>query len=108
MILVRAGIRGWTMHSKTIPGRPDFYFSNLRLAIFVDGCFWHACPYCNFSWKVKRNAEYWLAKLDINRRRDARVATQLRSAGIRVLRFWEHQLHDVRLCLQMLHDALSD
>src|ERR1035438_7375864 len=44
--VVRRGIRGWTLHPKEVFGVPDFFFKNCRVAIFVDGCFWHGCPRC--------------------------------------------------------------
>ena len=44
LALVRAGVSGWTLHTKSIVGCPDFYFAKQRLAIFTDGCFWHGCP----------------------------------------------------------------
>ena len=68
----------------------DFVFPKLRLAIFVDGCFWHACPI--HATKPKNNAAFWREKLAGNRRRDARVTRTLRRAGWRVLRLWEHEL----------------
>ena len=68
----------------------DFVFPKLRLAIFVDGCFWHACPI--HATKPKNNAAFWLEKLAGNRHRDARVTRTLRRAGWRVLRLWEHEL----------------
>lgn len=70
--------------------KPDFAFPKLRLAIFVDGCFWHACPI--HATKPKNNAAFWREKLAGNRRRDALVTRTLRRAGWRVLRLWEHEL----------------
>ena len=90
MILVRAGIRGWTLHPREIQGRPDFFFSHRRLAIFVDGCFWHACPRCGHS--PKAHSAFWQLKLDGTRIRDLRTTKALSEAGISVLRFWEHEL----------------
>lgn len=87
--LVRAGIRGWKMHFD-IPGRPDFYFPQESLAIFVDGCFWHGCPRCGHIPKTR--STFWAAKIRRNRQRDASNLRILRSRGIRVLRFWEHTL----------------
>ena len=85
------GISGWRRHLRSIPGRPDFYFPKARLAVFVDGCFWHACPKC--ARRVPRTrAGFWEAKIESNRRRDARVRRQLRALGIRALRVWEHEL----------------
>jgi DNA mismatch endonuclease (patch repair protein) len=70
--------------------RPDFVFRQVRLALFVDGCFWHGCP--RHATKPKNNAAFWRAKLAANRRRDALVTRTLRRAGWRVVRIWEHAL----------------
>lgn len=69
---------------------PDFVFLKQRVAVFVDGCFWHACP--KHATKPKNNAAFWRKKLAGNRRRDALVTRTLRRAGWRVVRVWEHQL----------------
>lgn len=90
--LVRAGVAGWKMHAEDVPGQPDFLFPSSRLAIFVDGCFWHGCPKCGHVPTVNR--PFWSAKIQRNRARDARVVRSLRSRGYRVLRLWEHQLSD--------------
>jgi DNA mismatch endonuclease, patch repair protein len=80
---------GWRRHF-SIKGRPDFYFPKLRVAIFVDGCFWHACPvHCRMP---ATNASAWRAKLLSNRQRDLRISGVLRGRGIRVVRIWEHDL----------------
>jgi DNA mismatch endonuclease, patch repair protein len=88
--LVRSGISGWQLRVDTIVGRPDFFFGSERLAVFVDGCFWHGCPKCGHV--PKSNRRYWIEKLSRNRDRDARVRRILRAKGIKVLRFWECEL----------------
>jgi DNA mismatch endonuclease (patch repair protein) len=71
--------------------RPDFVFRAARLAVFVDGCFWHACPqHCRMP---TGNRAFWRAKLARNQARDRLVTRTLRKAGWRVLRIWEHALH---------------
>jgi DNA mismatch endonuclease (patch repair protein) len=88
--LRRAGIRGWRRHA-SLPGRPDFYFRRAKLAVFVDGCFWHGCPFCSRRLPVHRRA-FWLKKLTANRKRDDRVRCQLLRLGCRTMRIWEHEL----------------
>jgi DNA mismatch endonuclease (patch repair protein) len=84
-------IVGWRRHYP-IFGNPDFAFPRLRLAIFVDGCFWHCCPvHVNFP---KSNSAFWRRKLDGNRRRDRLVGRELRKRGWRVMRIWEHAMKD--------------
>jgi DNA mismatch endonuclease, patch repair protein len=70
--------------------RPDFVFPKLRIAVFVDGCFWHGCPI--HATQPKQNAEFWRAKIANNQARDLLVTRQLRARGWRVLRLWEHEL----------------
>jgi DNA mismatch endonuclease (patch repair protein) len=85
----RHGITGWRRH-QAVFGKPDFVFPKLKLAVFVDGCFWHACPsHCNMP---VQNRKFWKSKLDANRRRDRLVRRTLESRGWRVLRIWEHEL----------------
>ena len=92
MALVKSGIHGWVCNEASLPGKPDFYFAEQKLAIFVDGCFWHGCPRCGHV--PKTNNSFWAAKLDRNRRRHQKVARALRTNGIHVIRFWEHQLRE--------------
>ena len=70
--------------------RPDFVFPKLRLAVFVDGCFWHGCPL--HETKPRNNAAFWRKKFAANKARDRLVTRTLRRAGWRVLRIWEHEL----------------
>lgn len=70
--------------------RPDFVFPKLRLAVFVDGCFWHGCPL--HETKPRHNAAFWRAKFASNKARDRLVTRTLRQNGWRVLRIWEHDL----------------
>lgn len=67
--------------------RPDFVFRQVRLALFVDGCFWHGCP--KHATKPKNNRAFWQRKLAGNKQRDALVMRTLRRSGWRVLRIWE-------------------
>ena len=99
MAFVRAGQRGWSLHFDLI-GKPDFYFPAYRLAIFVDGCFWHGCTKCGHVPKTR--TEFWLGKLRRNRQRDRGVVRQLRSQGIRVVRVWEHRLKKPELVRDVL------
>ncbi|MGD0351505.1 MAG: very short patch repair endonuclease [Verrucomicrobiota bacterium] len=88
--LVGAGICGWEIAPKDVLGHPDFYFRRDRIAIFVDGCFWHGCPRCGHI--PRNNRRFWQAKIQRNRLRDRRTAAELKRTGVRVLRLWEHEL----------------
>lgn len=71
-------------------GKPDFVFSSARVALFVDGCFWHRCPL--HSTQPKSNSIFWDEKLSRNVSRDKRVNRRLRKEGWIVVRIWEHDL----------------
>ena len=90
LALVRAGISGWTVRPSEVVGNPDFLFPKYRLAVFVDGCFWHGCPVCHRI--PKTNSEFWRTKIIRNRAKDEAATQALVNIGTTVLRFWEHQL----------------
>lgn len=82
-------ITGWRRHHR-IEGTPDFAFPDKRLAVFIDGCFWHGCPKCYT--RPKSNQKYWDTKIENNKKRDVRQRAKLRRDGWRVVRIWEHEL----------------
>ncbi len=95
------GITGWrrgvTLRRRAEGGkgkafsvRPDFVFRAQRIAVFVDGCFWHDCPV--HGTQPRQNAAFWREKIARNRARDRLVNRRLRALGWRVLRVWEHEL----------------
>lgn len=69
--------------------RADIVFTRRRIAVFLDGCFWHSCP--EHATVPQANADYWIPKLRRNAERDQEVSALLKSLGWTVLRFWEHQ-----------------
>src|SRR5450755_4714575 len=81
--LWKRGVRGYRVDAN-LPGRPDIYFSRFALCIFVDGCFWHACPLHYAG--VSRNTSYWLPKIARNVERDRIADAKLRCCGYRVKR----------------------
>lgn len=94
--LHRAGLR-YFKHRRPIPGvrcEPDVLFPGVRLAVFLDGCFWHQCP-IHRAVRPRTNAEWWDAKLRANVQRDQKNDTALESAGWAVLRLWEHEPIDM-------------
>ena len=88
-ILRKHYITGWRRNQGVL-GKPDFVFPKQRIALFVDGCFWHMCPK-HFN-MPKNNRAFWAKKLKGNRDRDKLVTRNLQQAGWRVIRVWEHEL----------------
>jgi DNA mismatch endonuclease (patch repair protein) len=89
--LHRRGFR-YRVNYTPIPGlrcRPDIVFTRRRIAVFVDGCYWHRCP--QHATSPKANAAYWQAKFDRIVQRDRRNYENLASAGWVVIRVWEHE-----------------
>lgn len=97
-------ITGWRRY-QTLAGKPDFLFRRARVAVFVDGCFWHGCP--RHGRKPDTNCDYWRNKLARNRARDLKVSRLLRKNRWIVLRFWEHDVKDTRFVVSRLRDALE-
>lgn len=87
-----AGIRGYRLDWKKAPGRPDIAFPGKKIAIFVNGCFWHRCPICKLP-LPKSNAEYWVNKFTRNVERDRSVIQCLKGLGWTVLTIWECQIN---------------
>lgn len=82
-------LKGWRRHHATT-GKPDFAFPSEKIAIFVDGCFWHGCPKCGGL--PQSNREYWEKKIRRNKERDTSQTQRLTHRGWIVLRVWEHEL----------------
>ena len=88
--LRNAGLTGYRLQWK-VPGRPDIAWPGKKVALFVNGCFWHRCPHCNLP-APKSNVEYWVVKFDRNVERDEQNLAALEQAGWRVHVVWECQL----------------
>lgn len=86
-LLHRLGFR-FRLHKRDLPGTPDIVLPGRRAVVFVHGCFWHGHA-CKRLGMPKSRAEYWLSKIDANRRRDIRNRRLLRSRGWRVITVWE-------------------
>jgi DNA mismatch endonuclease (patch repair protein) len=83
------GIRGYRIHYN-LPGKPDIVFTKKKIAIFIDGCFWHKCPACFQEPETRK--EFWMKKIQSNVDRDKKVNEQLKADGWTILRFWEHDV----------------
>ena len=96
--LLKAGrISGWR-RNQNLFGKPDFVFVKERVVIFVDGCFWSVGPLHGSV--PATNRDFWLRKIDSNRRRDQKVARSLRRRGWHVVRVWEHSLREPHMVIQ--------
>ncbi|HUT56371.1 MAG TPA: very short patch repair endonuclease [Phycisphaerae bacterium] len=90
-------------HPKHLPGTPDFYLPRKRLAIFVNGCFWHGhrrCPKGRNRPKTRK--QYWEQKIASNQRRDRRDARRLRAMGLSVYTVWECEIRQVGIPARLL------
>ena len=85
---------GFRYQPKGVYGRPDFANSREKIAVFIDGCFWHGCPrhYNN----PKSNSAYWTAKIRRNKTRDREVDRRLKAEGWKIIRIWEHEVKRTR------------
>lgn len=100
-------ITGWRRHY-SLPGKPDFTFPIYKLAVFVDGCFWHDHN-CHRNLTPRTNGSSWQEKIDRNRRRDSRVNRILRRQGWKVVRLWECKLRtQPEKAIHVVRQALVD
>jgi DNA mismatch endonuclease (patch repair protein) len=101
--LLARGLR-FRRHVKRLPGNPDIVFVREKIAVFVDGDFWHGWRLSKWEHKL---TDFWRKKLQANRARDQRNFRQLRSAGWHVIRIWQHQLkRDIAGCLDRIERAV--
>ena len=87
-VLHEMGLR-YRLHRKDLPGRPDVVFGPAKVAVFVDGCFWHHCP--EHGTLPKNNREWWAAKFKRTRERDREKDEQLKALGWLPVHVWEHE-----------------
>ena len=106
MELIRNGIKGWRLHPKHVFGSPDIFFPKQRVAIFVDGCFWHGCPNCGHIPKTRRS--FGKMKIERNQSRDRKTTLALKKQAIKVVRSWECQLKSSKNKLIKKIIVLSD
>ncbi|MGH3924032.1 MAG: very short patch repair endonuclease [Pseudonocardiaceae bacterium] len=95
--LHRRGLR-YRLHARDVPGRPDLVIRHLKIAVFVDGDFWHGNRWrlrglARLEDDIASNHEYWVPKIKRNIARDQEVTTQLSGAGWTVIRIWENEVH---------------
>lgn len=107
-LLRRHHLKGYRTQWPVV-GKPDFAWPKLRVALFIDGCWWHGCPRCKRCRKPsKSNAAFWRTKVESNRRRDVRVSRHLRGQGWKVLRVWECVVEHQRTISRLIRTLGSD
>lgn len=103
--LFSQGNRGYRVNLG-ITGKPDIVFTKNKLAIFIDGCFWHKCPRCYIV--PKNNKKFWKKKINGNVKRDKQVNQILKKEGWKVIRFWEHDVKsDLEKCYKKISKKLK-
>jgi len=103
-ILRKHHLAGWR-RNQVVLGKPDFIFLKQKVALFVDGCFWHGCP--KHSSIPQNNREFWEKKLSGNTDRDKLVSRELRKVGWKVVRVWEHELSNSDRVVKRILAALQ-
>jgi DNA mismatch endonuclease (patch repair protein) len=86
--LKASGLKGMRFNVQSLPGRPDVVFPAEKLAVFLNGCFWHRCPYCSLPTPWAHRS-YWTKKFEANRQRDRKKRQRLGRMGYRVMTVWE-------------------
>lgn len=89
-LFLKKRLKGFQYHPKNIFGSPDFMNYQKKIAVFVDGCFWHGCPLHYREPKSRR--AYWIPKIERNQARDKEVDIAYKDAGWKAIRIWEHEL----------------
>ena len=102
-LLSQNKIFGYRLHYK-IFGKPDIVFPRKKIAIFIDGCFWHKCPSCFV--KPTSRIEFWSQKIKNNLKRDKEVNKLLKKTGWKILRIWEHELRENpdKVCQKIINE----
>lgn len=106
-MLAGMSLQGWKKNADNITGKPDVVFSIQQVAVFIDGCFWHGCPYCHRK-LPKTNRKYWERKIKRNIELAQLHNKQLQSNGWTVVRIWEHEMVDTAIVRARILHALKN
>ena len=106
--LRKTGIK-YKKNYKALIGNPDIALINKKIAIFIDGEFWHGYHWNQKKKKIKANRRYWIPKIERNIKRDKQNAKKLKRAGWRVVRFWQHQINkDLSKCIKKIKKIMKE
>lgn len=100
------GVR-YRIHSANLPGKPDIALTRYKLAIFINGCFWHGHEGCSRGRLPKTRLEYWKPKIDINKNRDYRIEEELKKKGWKQIVIWECRLRTRKAAMVTLPEVLK-
>jgi DNA mismatch endonuclease, patch repair protein len=104
--LYALGLRGWRCHTRSLPGRPDLAFTRWRVAVFIDGAFWHGHP---DHFTFGKSGAYWDSKIARTQERDRRANEELCNSDWTVLRFWDFEVQEeAAACLAKIVTALKE
>lgn len=104
-LLYAQGLRGYRVHRRDIPGRPDVAWIGRRVAVFVDGAFWHGHP---SAFTLGKSGKFWDDKISANMARDRRNDERLRQAGWKVVRLWDFEIERDQVgCMEKVQAALA-
>jgi DNA mismatch endonuclease (patch repair protein) len=102
------GLR-YRVNFKKLPGKPDIVFTKHKLAIFIDGEFWHGYKWENKKDRIKANRGFWIPKIERNIQRDIENNFALEKLGFKVMRFWENQIKkEIDYCVQIVLNQIND
>ncbi len=107
LALWHAGIR-YRSNTCKLPGKPDISFIKYRLAVFVDGTFWHGHDWENKKKQIKSNRDFWISKIERNQQRDQEINDFYQSGGWTVLRFWDFEIKkELGTCVKKIMDHIT-
>jgi DNA mismatch endonuclease (patch repair protein) len=100
------GIRGYRLHWKQVPGQPDVAFVDKKVAVFVNGCYWHRCPRCH-PHEPKTNSDFWKKKFEANEVRDKKKTQALQAQGWQVITIWECEIKkNIEACVEQIKQVI--
>jgi DNA mismatch endonuclease (patch repair protein) len=106
-LIWNTGLR-YRKNVKKLPGRPDIVFTKYKLAVFIDGDFWHGYNWQEKKERIKSNRDFWIPKIERNMQRDQENTAKLEQLGFKVLRFWEHEVkNDAYTCVIQIINKLK-
>lgn len=106
-LLYKWGLR-FRVNYKAIEGKPDIYFPKYKTAVFIHGCYWHRHRGCKFAYTPKTNVEFWVNKLEGNRKHDNDIFIALHEKDIRVLIIWECTIRKMKKHLDFEQKVINE